>query len=178
VWSFIPPVYLISTSIKISTHPRIICSTIEQGSWTDNDLVQDYWAGILASSCTQDGKDESNLIFINLLSQLTSSEAKIIGYICNNSKPSVSLAGWIHVHLDLNIEAEELKNITELNDIHQIDRELDHLRSLGLIHNGFNPHGTNAIVTPTPLCLNFYVRCQGYVGTAIDYFDAQLDSDI
>ncbi len=36
--------------LTISAHPRIIYSTIESGSWAEDDFMQNFWAGLLASS--------------------------------------------------------------------------------------------------------------------------------
>lgn len=158
-------------SENVSSHPRLIYSTIEHGSWAEDDFMQDFWAGLLASSCTPDGKDESNLILINLLSQLTSSQAKIIKSICETVSTYKSPGGWIGAD-QLILEADDLIKITGIEDLHQIDRELDHLRSLDLIQNGFDPRSTQANVTPLSLCLQLYVRSQGYAGSPIDYFGA------
>lgn len=162
-------------NLVISAHPRIIYSTIEHGSWADDDLMQNFWAGLLASSCTTDGKDESNLIFINILSQITTSQAKLIEYICTTVKTHKSPGGWIGSTM-LCLECDELQKITSINDIHQLDRELDHLRSLDLIVGGFDPFSTQANMTPTSLCLQLYVRGQGYVGSPIDYFNAKEET--
>jgi hypothetical protein len=159
-------------NLVVSAHPRIIYSTIEHGSWTEDDLMQNFWAGLLASSCTPDGKDESNLIFINILSKITTSQAKLIEYICTTITPYKLPGGWIGAST-LNLECDELQKITGINDVHQLDIELDHLRSLDLIQGGFNPHSTYADITPNALCLQLYVRSQGYVGSPIDYFDAK-----
>ena len=53
------------------------------------------WGGLLASSCTTDGDDESNLIFINILSQITSLQAKIINYACEKVKKHVFKSGFV-----------------------------------------------------------------------------------
>jgi hypothetical protein len=158
--------------VVVSAPPRIIYSTIEQGSWTEDDLVQSFWAGLLASSCTPDGKDESNLIFINILTQLTTSQVKLINYVCETGTTFKSPGGWITANF-FSMEADELKKISGINDLHQLDRELDHLRSLDLIAGGFDPHSTQANVTPSSLCLQLYVRGQGYIGSPIDYFNAK-----
>src|SRR5438552_9230450 len=71
-------------------HPRLVHLTLENGSWADTDELQEMWAGLLASACTIDGKDESNLIFVNLLSQLTSIQVKVLNYGCENSEKRVS----------------------------------------------------------------------------------------
>jgi len=38
---------------SVQAHPRLVGAIIEQGSWTDDEEVQQMWAGLLASSCTQ-----------------------------------------------------------------------------------------------------------------------------
>ena len=157
---------------SVTAHPRIIYLTFEKGSLSEDDLVQDFWAGLLASSCTPDGKDESNLLFINLLAQLTTNQVKLINHIGETATVFKSPGGWIHAD-ELIIEANYLQEITGINDLHQLDRELDHLRSLELISEGFHPDSSSlANVTPSSLCLQLYVRSQGYVGSPIDYFGA------
>lgn len=159
------------SSLVVSAHPRIIYSTIENGSWAEDDFMQSLWAGLLASSCTPDGKDESNIILINLLSQLTSSQAKIISHICQNAKTYKGRGGFIVSHL-LYMEADELLQISGIEDIHQLDRELDHLRGLELINAGFDPNNLRADVTPHSLCLQLFARSQGYIGSPIDFYGA------
>ncbi len=97
--------------------------------------------------------------------------AKLIKYACENSTPYKSKGGWIAAHL-VEVSSEELKEITGINDLHQLDRELDHLRSLELITSGFHHSTTVADITPHALCLQLYVRSQGYVGSPINYFGA------
>ena len=151
-------------------HPRLVSKIIEQGSWVDEDIVQGMWAGLLASSCTEDGQDESNLIFTSILAQITSLQARVINYSCENAKIYITPAGWISVDEMLFIELKDLEKITECSDFYRLDRELDHLRALELIHAGFNPQSTNADITPSALALQLYVRSQGYIGSPIDYF--------
>jgi hypothetical protein len=154
--------------------PRLVFEAIQNSSWVEDKQIQEMWAGLLASSCTVDGKDESNLIFMNILSQLTSSEVKILNYACEKSRKRISRGGWIFSKR-MQVTLEEIKRISELSDEHQIDRELDHLRSIGLIgggiSGGFSPDSTIASITPSALALNMYVRVQGYIGSPIVYFN-------
>jgi hypothetical protein len=156
---------------KRHTHPRILSLTIENSSWVDSDEVQEMWAGLLASSCTEEGKDESNLIFINLLSQLTTSEVKIVNYCCEHAEKYTGVAGWIGAK-SFPASIDELQNITGITDVHRLDRELDHLRSLELldINSGFVAHSTDANLSPSTLALNLYVRCQGSLQSPPDFF--------
>lgn len=177
------------SDINLKATPRIVYSILENGSWIDDDKIQEMWAGLLASSCTKDGNDESNLIFINLLSQLTSSEVKILNHSCENAEKTTTIHGLIHPNVLL-ISLKDLKIISNIPDIHHLDRELDHLRSLGLILCGFpdTPKDTPLIyrrpgdignigsdnieidITPSSLALNMYVRCSGSLQGPIEYF--------
>ena len=175
--------------IKVSASPRIVNSILENGSWIDDDRIQEMWAGLLASACSKEGKDESNLIFINLLSQLTSSEVRILDYICNNSKKNISINSIIYADT-LSISVRDLQKISGTVGIHNLDCEIDHLRSLELLLGGFPAIPKDAInaikrpsdivsktledfeadISPSALALNMYVRCNGSLQTPIDYF--------
>ncbi len=177
------------SDINLIATPRIVHSILENGSWIDDDRIQEMWAGLLASSCTKDGKDESNLIFINLLSQLTSSEVKILNYSCDNAEKKMTIHSLVYAS-KLLISLKDLQKISGVVGIHHLDRELDHLRSLGLVLRGFPeiPEDAPNInlrpsdlasktledievdVTPSALALNMYVRCSGSLQTPIEYF--------
>ena len=160
----------ISITGKEQAHPRLVHHIIEEGSWTDSTHVQNMWSGLLASSCTESGDDESNLIFINLLKQISSVQALILNYACENCATVLTEGGWIGAE-PISIQLDKLIEITETDDIHRLDRELDHLRSIEIIYGGFEPDSTTAEITPTALALQLYVRCHGYIGSPIDYFD-------
>jgi hypothetical protein len=171
-----------STEEGKSVHPRLVGEILNYGSWIENEAVQDMWAGLLASACTEDGKDDSNLIFVNILSQLTRLQATILNYCCENAKKKLSKAEWITSDRPLIIKLEKLQEITSCTDFHRIDRELDHLRSLeiigpGMFRGGFGPDSTDADLTPTGLALQMYVCCQGFTGPPNDYFEIEKNND-
>jgi hypothetical protein len=118
-------------------HPRIASLILEHSSWVDTDEIQDMWAGLLASSCTEDGKDDSNLIFINLLSQLSTLQVRVLNFACEKAEKKVSPVMSLVYAESIMISPQELANLTGINDLHRIDRELDHLAALDLIRGGF-----------------------------------------
>src|SRR5439155_21081359 len=73
--------------------PKLAHKIIEEASWSDNDLIQSKWAGLLISSCSDSGEDESNLIFHNILSQLTRTEVQILDYSCKNAVLKANATG-------------------------------------------------------------------------------------
>ena len=151
--------------LQIKAHPRVALSIIDNGSLNDDDEVQELWAGLFVSSCTSDGQDDENLIFVDLLKQLTNIEARILKYSCE-------LARKIHYPNDLLLSEEiqvgcnQLFELTGIKNVHRIDRELDHLRAINLIEDdsGFDADDETltANIQPTALALSLYVRTQGF----------------
>ena len=162
--------------LQIKAHPRVALAIIENGSLNDDDEVQELWAGLFAASCNSSGQHDENLIFVDLLKQLTNNEAKILKYTCERTRKIIHKTGLVNAeHYSCN--SEELFVLTDNKDLHSIDRQLDHLRSLELIVGGFDSQDQNLIadITPTDLALNLFVRCQGSsVPTSVFWKDSVL----
>lgn len=155
-----------------SAHPRIVGAIIEQGSWCDDNDVQSMWAGLLVTACTEEGRNQENLIFVNLLSQLTTSQAKLLSFACKNAIKVKSPTGLLLAQ-DFEISVEKIVEICGSHDIHAMDLELDHLREIGLLASdtGLSPdHHQPSLLTPSGIGLNLYVRCNGYRGSPLEYF--------
>lgn len=119
-----------------SAHPRVVWNLFEMGSWTDADDIQQMWAGLLISSCTTDGKDESNLVFSQLLGQITSAQARLLNHISLVSQKDVTLDGLLY-SAEVSLTSSQLSEIWKDSDLHRVDRELDHMSQIGLISGGF-----------------------------------------
>ena len=174
----------------VHAHPRIVSTILEEGSWIDDAEVQDMWGGLLSSSCTEDGDDDSNLVFVNLLSQISRLQARILRYTCENAPKKLSPNGLVVADGSIDVSIEEICNLAGDSDIHRIDRELDHLRDLGLFEmfdTGFSPVADHleATLTPSTIGLHLYVRAQGsrlppdeYFGlTSIDEHESEESED-
>ena len=161
----------------VAAHPRLVSEVVSNGSWSDEEAIQRKWGGLLESSCSTDGRDDSNLIFSNLLATLTSLQVRILDVACERAAKFQSTAGLPFAER-LSVTPTELMILIGCRDIHRVDRELDHLRSLeliglgafGLEGGGLDPEASTAVISPTPLALYLYVRCQGYVGSPAEYW--------
>lgn len=167
---------------RAQAHPRIVCEVIDKGSWSDDDEIQDLWAGLLASACSDDGRDDSNIVFIGLLEQLTAPQVRILNYACENAPKFKSKAGWPYAET-ITIPLETLTKISNVDDFQRLDRELDHMRAFELIGaggfggGGFGLESTDAKICPSALALHMYVRGQGYVGSPVEYWGLELKSE-
>ncbi len=123
------------------------------------------WAGLLASSTSPHGPSDENLVFMNLLKQLSSLEVKILRHAAEQAHKYSSTHGLIISQGPI-VPIDELPDLFGVQDLQRLDRELDHLRELGLIGFGLVGGGiclgsNNANLTPSPLALHLYVRAQG-----------------
>ncbi len=57
-------------SERLFAQPDMVLGIVNGASWAETEWMQNLWAGLLMTSCTQDGQDDSNWVFINMLSQL------------------------------------------------------------------------------------------------------------
>lgn len=166
--------------IHLSANPKVALAVIENGSNEENDELQDMWAGLFATSYSEDGKDEENILYVSILKNLTLPAAKLVKHICENSKKTLYDHDIVGAQM-VSPKGDELQNITGIKDLNKIEVILHKLNSLRLTHNpqgqdpsGFHSKNFNgqplAWLRPTNLALNFYLRCIGYKGTAKEYW--------
>ena len=164
---------------SVHAHPKIVGKIFELGSWEDDADVQRMWAGLLASACTEDGRDQRNLIFISLLSQMSPYQVQLLEVACKKSSKYISKEGLVYCVL-YQVPLDEITRFLK-NDLHDADVQLDHMRELGVIvsEGGFSVNDSLANITPSPLGLHLYVRCQGFERSPVEYFNITtiLDKD-
>ena len=157
---------------NVHAHPRIAYQVFEAGSLESDKQLQEWWGGLLASSCTENGDDDSNLMFSNILKQLTATEAKLVKFVCENcvksSRPVLGPNMGVECMPDF-IDQSELIRIAGTTDKDRLARELLHLESLGLMYP-MSYMSEKICVRTTTLCLDLYVRCQGSRQSAKEFF--------
>ncbi len=175
---------------NVSAHPRIVGEILENGSWIEDCIVQDMWGGLLASSCTEFGDDDSNLLFTSILSQLTKLQARLIDQVCIQVPKTLTPNGLIQPateycsHINMQTDDRFVWSFGKLREvcgdwgIDRFDCEIDHLREMGLLRSesGFEPYDNDyrAQIVPTPLALQMYVRCQGSRSAPADFFGLSI----
>jgi len=145
-------------------HPDLIRRILEHGSWVDIDWLQDLWAGLLASSCTLEGQDDSNLVYINLLSRLSPLPTQILTMACAKATQAMTerVAASPTVVAS---SATEIAEITRSHNLLKIYKSIGELSELGLVEKNprsvspENPGAARAL--PTQLGLEMFARCNG-----------------
>jgi hypothetical protein len=145
-------------------HPDLITRIVEGGSWAESGWLQDLWAGLLVTSCTPDGQDDSNLVFINLLTQLALIQTRILASVCAKATTTVSANGVIACEKIFS-SSEELTKMAGTHDLLKIHRSVAQLAEFGLfeksVRSSFVSETEGTTTTPTSLGLRMYARCLG-----------------
>ena len=166
---------------KLTASPNIVLRILEDGSWAENEQIQQFWAGLLATSCTTAKNDQSGMVFVDMLSQLTATHCRIFATACANAAVFESEHGTI-LSRPLNYSAEEIIRVAGIHDLVKIDRDLEHLANLGLLvrrnRSRFFSQIQDADIAPTNLGLQLYERCNGHRGSFQDFYSVAAPASV
>lgn len=151
----------------------IVYRTIEAGSWSGDETLTSMWAGLVASSCTPGGDDESNLIFSDLISHFSPVQARLFDWIGNHCPRFHNELGVVQGdHFKPSVEA--LLQASQITDVNQLESELSRLFGFGLFHQAMGGTVLGACKGLSSLALNFYMKVQGGRGDPKSYFRTSL----
>ena len=125
-------------------------------------------AGLFATSCTPDGRGDSNMNFVHLLRRMSSVEAKILDYACRNCNKYI-YPNQLIIAEEITVSFDTLVKIAGTDDRYKLDSELDHMRSIELLLQGSSFAGSgggftasdNSLetnITPSSLALYLYYK--------------------
>ena len=169
-------------TLELKANPKVAIAVMENSSYEEDDTIQNMWAGLFVSSCTEDGKDDTNMVFVDLLKSLNSLEARILQYACNNATIEVFQNGLI-LGAKYLVSFKDITVITETDDMYVIDNCLDHLTQIGLLSescfgevSGFcaTDETLQACITPSALGLSLYYKATGSKLSLLDFYRPRL----
>jgi hypothetical protein len=154
---------------RLLVHPDLMIRIVDGASWADNETMQDLWTGLLVASCSPDGNDNSNLVFINLLTQLATIQTRILIAVCEKAV-TVGPANRGRAAEKIFSTAEEMAQMAGTHDLLKIHRSIAQLSEFGLLEKSvrasFISETEGATTTPTSLGLQMYARCLGHRGNS------------
>jgi PilZ domain/Abortive infection alpha len=160
---------------QLRADPDLVVRILEDGSCTDEDWLRHFWGGLLATSCAANGKEESNLAFVELLSQLTTFPVRILTVVCTRATKVLAESGLISAK-PLTCKIEELMLTTGSQGL-QFERDFERLSELGLIEKRDSNSPTllsceETEITPSSLGLQLFARCNGHRGSLPEFYAA------
>jgi hypothetical protein len=151
---------------KVQAHPDMVRRILENGSWTEDHAIRQWWAGLLASACSTETPDGSNSVFIDLLSKLMPVHLRVMEFVCPRANDRIA-AGEPAATLEVYCTSEELIEAVGSQTISRIHQTMGQLSSLALLAETNKPSYVDVTdkmktrATPTALGLKMYARCHG-----------------
>ena len=152
---------------KVQAHPDMVRRILENGSWTEDDWIRQWWGGLLVSSCSANVPDSSNSVFIDLLAKLMAVHLRVLWFASPQVAERIA-AGEPAAKVEVYCTAEELIEAVGSQSISRIQQTLGQLSSLGLLEESNKPSYVSVTdkvktrATPTALGLTMYARCTGH----------------
>ncbi|CAH1573678.1 Abi-alpha family protein [Vibrio rotiferianus] len=147
---------------KLNVSARFALEFLEQSSKIDEESLQEMWAGLFSSSCYSG--DDENLIYIDLLKKMTSSQVKLINFLINASYKVQKTNGEIYTP-GVSINRSKLQEAMGISSVERFESELVYLQSLALIIEKTRfptpPHDPKMTINTTNLALNLHLKCTG-----------------
>jgi hypothetical protein len=148
-----------------SASPRVVATVLDQGSWTDSEMLQRYWANLLVNSMTENGRDEESLLYAPILSRLTVVQARFLNALYEFSSTGRSFDAKMRQWF----ERSGAKNVTEFG------ASLDALAASHIIKYNGEANYVTPLDDALPLGFDnfgavFYARINGRaleIGTAL-----------
>jgi hypothetical protein len=144
---------------------EVIHCILEKGSRTMEPWVRRFWGGLLAAAVPHSGDDLRTLAHADLLSNLDPVQIRILTASCARAGYKWDSNGVISP-LHFECRAEQIRQITRVRDLAQIECRLDRLHQLGLLEktvkaDPFAPI-CEANLTPTRAGLALFAECNGW----------------
>ncbi len=149
---------------RMRAHPHLVASILREGSWAD-DITMHLWAGLLATSSTIEGTDESNTVFVDLLENITHYQSRIFIAACTQAFELMSGSGY-PPPTRIIFTPEEMIRITGMYDLPRIAMYVAYLFNYGIIEKVFDFTSylpTESFdITPSRQALELFKRCKGH----------------
>jgi hypothetical protein len=159
----------------LRAHRRIVVRILEDGSRADEAWIQQLWAGLLATSCTKDENNESNMYFVDLFTKLAVTHVRVLAAACSRAPKVLSADGSVSAEPFVCTRDEVIK-ITGWHDLARIERDLLHMTDLGLLEKKVKSADFSALdeanLTPSTLALRLFARCSGHQEEVQEFYDA------
>ncbi len=179
---------------------RILVPVLERLRYTDDEVVADYYAQILATASTIENAKKVSVAFIEILNRLCADEIKILEFINSNSntlileketgeKYQTSFWGVLPV-INVHVNQKEggyvvvVKNLTylsekiKLNNPDNLNMYFDNMFALGLLLKPamIKAHDNNIYVLLKKSSLIKQIESQLVEGQTIDYSEARIET--
>ncbi|MGP8254008.1 MAG: PilZ domain-containing protein [Terracidiphilus sp.] len=148
---------------KMRADPKLVAHMLREGSWSHSDPQKQLWIGLFANSCAPEGWDDSNMVFADMLVNVTPVQATIFIEGCNRSLQSMQDADTAPPHRIV-LSPHGMIELTRMYDLTRIATDVAYLYNLGAIDRLFDftsyVETENFDITPSSVGIDLFRRCR------------------
>lgn len=161
--------------------PSLALRILEEGSWTEDELMMHDWAGLLATACLGATKNDSSRTFVEIFGQLTPTHVRILFEACRRGTKYFAPDGQLASRA-LTVSSDEIMHFSDTRDLLRVARSLQHLCELGLIEERVKSSMLLPVegvgVTPTNLGLQLFACCNGHRGPLESFYEVTRAAEL
>ena len=147
---------------ELRANPTLVANILREGSWQRDNLILRLWSGLLASYCSKEENDLANQDLVDLLVEITESQARILMEACRRASAQTASNDG-NATRRIIITAEEMGGITNMYDFFRNRSEVANLHGCGLIEKNFDFSSHSTVtdfdITPTQLGMRVFRAC-------------------
>ncbi|MFZ0302666.1 MAG: PilZ domain-containing protein [Terracidiphilus sp.] len=168
---------------RMRADPKLVAHILREGSWAHSVQQKQLWIGLFANSCKPEGWDDSNMIFADMLVNITPAQATIFIEGCNRALESMRETDTTPPHRVV-LSPHDMSELTKMYDLTRVATDVAYLYNLGVIDRLFDftsyVETENFDITPSSVGIDLFLRCSR--GLAYEILDhepprpAQIDA--
>ncbi|HTW78922.1 MAG TPA: PilZ domain-containing protein [Terracidiphilus sp.] len=148
---------------NLRAHPKLIAHLLREGSWSNSVQQKQLWVGLLVNSCVPQGADDANMIFADMLVNITPVQAVIFIEGCNRALSAMQETDAAPRERIV-LSPHDLSEVTHMYDVARLATDVAYLYNLGLIDRLFDftsyVETENFDITPSSVGIDLFRRCR------------------
>ena len=159
---------------KMRADPKLVAHILREGSWAHSVQQKQLWIGLFANSCKPEGWDDSNMVFADMLVNITPAQATIFIEGCNRALESMRETDTTPPHRIV-LSPHEMTELTHMYDLTRVATDVAYLYNLGVIDRLFDftsyVETESFDITPNATGIELFRRCRPGLGCVLDTSD-------
>jgi hypothetical protein len=146
---------------KMRADPKLVAHMMREGSWAHSVQQKQLWIGLFANSCKPEGWDDSNMVFADMLVNITPAQATIFIEGCNRALRSMNETDTAPPRRIVQ-SPHEMIELTHMYDLTRVATDVAYLYNLGVIDKLFDftsyVETENFDITPSSVGIDLFRR--------------------
>jgi hypothetical protein len=148
---------------KMRADPKLVAHILREASWAHSVQQKQLWIGLFVNSCALEGWNDSNMVFADMLINVTPAQATIFIEGCNRALASMSDTDTAPIRRIV-MSPPEISELTHMYDLARVATDVAYLYNLGVLDRLFDftsyVETDHFDITPNSVGIDLFRRCR------------------